>query len=762
MEFKGEIQWPSTNSRHGANIAGTSSHEIAISHDAMRVYSGLGFAIAYLDNLNDPSTWRVYNHTCAIGRQAGWPLHAGLPGTPTHCDVAPQGDWPPQYSHSSDDNLEGTRWYGANQAGTGAPGLDESPATARVVDISQRGNPRVLDSLLQFPGHGLDWWRSPDGREFIVGSNELGVGDTCQPHPRPTSLRNAADAYVAEVTGDNLVHASRVSLMINEPQNCMASGSKPSISEQSVYNKHGAAMLMMEFGGAGLRVFDVRNGYAPKEVAYFNRGGHVHSGRFHYDDKRGIMLQPASSGMRVLVLQPQVITAARPARAHRPGLPPLPERTAGHALKSARSGTDREATMKSRTNIWAGVAVLLATGMAPAVSAQLPDPNRSPALCGSLDTPETGIQGDVPGAGGRNCGLTFLSQLPSALSGAVQGAGHCAYVRNSTGAYGSNGVMKAYSLADPTNPVLTDEEPLYGGSESFRTQVAGGRAILVSGRGVYDITNCEEMEFKGEIQWPSAASRNGAQITGTSSHEIAISHGAMRVYSGLGFAIAYLDNLDDPSTWRVYNHTCAIGRQMGSTLHMGPRARRRCATSRLKGTTRPRCPIRPTTTWRARGGTARTRPGDDNPTSEPSNGYGSSISRSGASRWSSTRLPTSRAKHGLVAEPRRARVHRGRKRARHGRHLPTSPPADELDERRRRLRGRGHRRRSDACGAGEPDDQRAAELHGQAASGSSAAISEHSIYNQHGAALLMMEWGGAGLRVFDVRNGYAPKEVAVL
>ena len=322
LVFKGEIQWPSTNSRNGANIAGTSSHEMAISHDAMRVYSGLGFAIAYLDDLDDPSTWRVYNHTCDLGRQfclgplcEAYPLHAGAPGSPTLCDVEPEGDYGPQFSHSSDDNLEGTRWYGANQNGDQVSQLE--PATARVVDISQRGNPIVLDKLPEFPGHGLDWWRSPDGREFIVGSNELGADDTCQPHPRPTSLTHAADAYIAEVTGDDLKHASRVSLMINEPQNCAArsvSGSSASLSEHSIYNQHGAAMLMVEWGagatGAGLRVFDVRDGYAPKEIAYFNRGGRVHSGRFHYDAARGLMLEPNTSGMRVLELQPQVITAA--------------------------------------------------------------------------------------------------------------------------------------------------------------------------------------------------------------------------------------------------------------------------------------------------------------------------------------------------------------------------------------------------------------------------------------------------------------------
>ena len=58
--------------------------------------------------------------------------------------------------------------------------------------------------------------------------------------------------------------------------------------------------------------------------------------------------------------------------------------------------------MKSRTKIWlAGVAVLLAIGMVPAVQAQVLPPNKSPAVCGSADTPETGIQGDAPGPGWR-------------------------------------------------------------------------------------------------------------------------------------------------------------------------------------------------------------------------------------------------------------------------------------------------------------------------------------------------------------------------
>jgi hypothetical protein len=199
MVFKGEIPWPSILAVVGANIASTTQHEMAISHDARRVYAGLGFAIAYLSDLDHPETWTVKNHTCEMNRQSGFPVQ-GLPdATASLCDVAPQGEYPRQYSHSSDDNLEGTRWYGANQNGDGVSQLE--PSTARVVDISDPNHIKILDSLPEFPGHSMNWWRTADGREFIIGANEQ-VGttqDTCQTYPRPTSLGNAAEAYVAEV-----------------------------------------------------------------------------------------------------------------------------------------------------------------------------------------------------------------------------------------------------------------------------------------------------------------------------------------------------------------------------------------------------------------------------------------------------------------------------------------------------------------------------------------------------------------------------------
>lgn len=45
------------NAQSGNLMRALSPHEISISHDAKRVYSGLGFNIAYIDDLDKPETW---------------------------------------------------------------------------------------------------------------------------------------------------------------------------------------------------------------------------------------------------------------------------------------------------------------------------------------------------------------------------------------------------------------------------------------------------------------------------------------------------------------------------------------------------------------------------------------------------------------------------------------------------------------------------------------------------------------------------------
>ena len=315
---KGETKWQSGNYQAGLYVAALNGHEISISHDAKRVYSGTGLGIAHIDDLDNPGAWTVKNWTCELN------ILRGVDIDPSVCEGPSQDDlsMTRQYSHSSDDNLEGTMWYGAQQLDLssiggllgGSASSGPEPVTAMMVDIT--GLPdklTVVDVVDNFPGHGVNWWRTPSGREFIIGSNEIGGADSCQEYPRPVDLGNSMDLYIVEVTGNKFGVPFPLTLDINKPENCeaaKASGENPVITEQSVYNKNGAAFVMVEFGSAGLRIFDLRDGDHPREVAYYNDGaGHVHSGVFHYDDARGIVIASGSQATHVLVLQPQIIQA---------------------------------------------------------------------------------------------------------------------------------------------------------------------------------------------------------------------------------------------------------------------------------------------------------------------------------------------------------------------------------------------------------------------------------------------------------------------
>jgi hypothetical protein len=299
---KGEIAWPSSNYQAGLYVAATAGHEIAISHDAKRIYSGVGFGLAHIDDLEQSDTWTVKNWSCEMNAQSGMSGAA-----PSACDGPSPDDFAiaRMYSHSSDDNLDGTIWYGTNQL---------TPVTGHMVDISKSPESiEILDVVMEVPGHSMNWWRTPSGRDYIIGANEGGVTDSCVEYPRPTALGNAMDAYIVEVTGNEFGTPFPLTLDINKPENCeeaKASGGNAVITEHSVYNDNCAAFVMIEFGRAGLRVFDLRDGDNPREVAYYNDGrGHVHSGVFHYEASRGIMLASGSAGMQVLVVQPQTIAA---------------------------------------------------------------------------------------------------------------------------------------------------------------------------------------------------------------------------------------------------------------------------------------------------------------------------------------------------------------------------------------------------------------------------------------------------------------------
>src|SRR5690348_5194845 len=103
-----------------------------------------------------------------------------------------------------------------------------------------------------------------------------------------------------------------------------------------------------------------------------------------------------------------------------------------------------------------GLSAALESGSAAAgASPPLPvSQGGSPARCGAHDTPETGLQGDVPkadqvsgrAAQGYNCGLAVVghSDLGGAGASDLAWSGHCAYVKDLSGS------LITPDVSDPT------------------------------------------------------------------------------------------------------------------------------------------------------------------------------------------------------------------------------------------------------------------------------------------------------------------------
>jgi hypothetical protein len=195
----------------------------------------------------------------------------------------------------------------------------------RIIDVSH-SPPKIIGEV-NGPGHSVDWFRDRWGREYVLHANEGGArgvaaggapgGDTCQPYPRPSALGWGFEVFVSDVTHPRFArNVSLLRLAINDPEFCevrKASGNDPWVSYHMVDDPLNAKFAAVNFGqgqpfGAGLRIFDIRNPYRPREVAYFNHGNLQHAGASYYDAARGLLYVPGGSAFWVLEIQPQVRT----------------------------------------------------------------------------------------------------------------------------------------------------------------------------------------------------------------------------------------------------------------------------------------------------------------------------------------------------------------------------------------------------------------------------------------------------------------------
>jgi hypothetical protein len=226
----------------------------------------------------------------------------------------------PMISHGIGVSGDNKRVYIGEQAGGAGRAISGGRPKLRVFDVSQ--SPLKFLGETDGAGHSTDWFRARSG-EYVLHANEggtegigaaLGSGaqgsDTCQPHPRYHVLGWAFDALISDVTDPAKPrNVSRLSIAINEPEHCAArkaSGKDPSVAYHLIDNPMNAKFAAVNFGSAGLRIYDIRRPESPVEVAYFNHGPMVHGGVGHYDATRGLIYAAGNSGLWILQLQPQV------------------------------------------------------------------------------------------------------------------------------------------------------------------------------------------------------------------------------------------------------------------------------------------------------------------------------------------------------------------------------------------------------------------------------------------------------------------------
>lgn len=191
--------------------------------------------------------------------------------------------------------------------------------------------------------------------------------------------------------------------------------------------------------------------------------------------------------------------------------------------------------MRRLITIAAGALLLL--GFSPTVT-----PAHAIAGCGANDRPETAIPGEVPLADqvnsradrGYNCGLALVGY--NSL-GARGGNANMAWSRDCAYIAGDKGIA-VVDVSDPTHPVLT--RTLHGAGsdvslESIAAVDAGNRHLLAAGRygllgytgnpnkiplDIYDTANCAHPKLITTYQWPSnihglTFSANGLRLFGT-------------------------------------------------------------------------------------------------------------------------------------------------------------------------------------------------------------------------------------------------------
>jgi hypothetical protein len=282
--------------------------------------------------------WPANAHNLAVSADARY-VYATLPVQVLDIDplfATPQGK--PRYIGEIDGSIGGTGEGGPNghevyPVGDGTTiwtGMQTVDAEAMyAIDLRDwlahdgaAGHPPVvLSTERSYPGHSVRQ-ATLHGHRYAVHSDEsvFGTAYSCLPEAA-TPFGGVAEPYLSDYTDPRhpVMGVSRLHLAINDPLNCptaLASKVNASSHYQDVDDPDDTHFVMVSMWNAGVRVFDVRDPKAPREVAYFNPGDVGGPGRVLLDQAWGhIRYLPAtgqlwfatkSGGFWVVELEPQV------------------------------------------------------------------------------------------------------------------------------------------------------------------------------------------------------------------------------------------------------------------------------------------------------------------------------------------------------------------------------------------------------------------------------------------------------------------------
>jgi hypothetical protein len=264
-----------------------------------------GFAVYDISNCRAPVLKSSVNLSAPVKGHAGqfapdgrtyYGTHIGSstyaidldkPETPTLLGV-----WPGQNGvglpHDVSLNSGGDRLYTAQPGGLARPGEPQRQNGLVISDVGNfqarrpDGSPRVVGSVFWKDGAVAQMTERVQikGRPYLVFTDEAGAGGiadgakaACAQNLPPFGFARIID--IADETNPRVV--SQLMLDVHDPSNCSAVQLDTGFSDLFGYSSHyctadnaeNAEYLACSYFEAGVRVFDIRDPYRPKEIAYY-------------------------------------------------------------------------------------------------------------------------------------------------------------------------------------------------------------------------------------------------------------------------------------------------------------------------------------------------------------------------------------------------------------------------------------------------------------------------------------------------------------